>query len=56
MTSPLPRSSGVLLAVWLILLPLGGLGSFFLLLWKRRREDDEDAVTTTATNTAAAQA
>ena len=34
-------ASGALLLLWLVLLPLSGLGSFLFFLWRRRREDDE---------------
>jgi hypothetical protein len=35
-----PPANGLLLAVWLVLLPLGGILSFLFFLWRRRREED----------------
>jgi hypothetical protein len=33
-------ANGVLLFLWLVMLPLGGLASFLFFVWRRRREDD----------------
>jgi hypothetical protein len=39
-------ASGLLLLLWLVLLPLGGLGSFLFFVWRRRRAEDEAAPAT----------
>jgi hypothetical protein len=39
-------ASGALLVLWLVLLPVGGLGSFLFFLWRRRRADEEPGPTT----------